>query len=110
ESTVTFPTMVGWTLQKYEKSPGCINLCEYVLDGIISAVKPESNNSPALTVLGTPDVIVCTVLSVFFHITVFPTWMLIGFGEYDLLPRVAAPFIMRTSFVFVLLEVDPLEE
>ena len=42
------PTMVGWTLQKYENSPGCINLWENDLDGIISAVRPESNNSPAL--------------------------------------------------------------
>jgi predicted secreted protein len=65
--------MVGCTLQKYENSPGFINLCEYVLDGIISAVKPESNNSPALIVLGTPDVTVCIVLSMLFHLTVFPT-------------------------------------
>jgi hypothetical protein len=44
------------------------------------------------------------------HTIVVPTWMLIGFGEYDLLPSVAAPFNMRTSLVLVLLEVDALEE
>ena len=60
ETNIHLPTMVGCTLQKYENSPGCMNLCENDLDGIISAVKPESNNSPALTVLGSPDVRICT--------------------------------------------------
>lgn len=72
----------------------------------MSAVRPESNNSPALTVLGTPEVTVCIVLSMLFHLTVVPTLMLIGFGEYDLLPSVAAPFDIKTSLVLVLLEVD----
>ena len=68
--------MVGWTLQKYENSPGCMNLCENDLDGIISAVRPESNNSPALTELGSPDVTVCTMLSVLVHVIVFPVYRL----------------------------------
>ena len=73
--------MVGCTLQKYENSPGCINLCENDLDGIISAVKPESNNSPALTVLGSPDVTVCTMLSRLVQVTVLPASVITGFGE-----------------------------
>ena len=80
-STRTSPTMVGCTLQKYEYSPGCINLCENDLDGIIRAVKPESNNSPASTVLGWPDVTVCTMLSMLVHVTVLPASIVIGFGK-----------------------------
>src|SRR6476659_2122692 len=102
--------MVGWTLQKYENSPECINLCENDLDGIIRAVRPESNNSPALTVLGSPDVTVCTMLSVLVHVTVFPVSTVIGFGEYDLSPRVAAFFTIETSFVIELIEVEILED
>ena len=85
--------MVGWTLQKYENSPACMNLCENDLDGIISAVKPESNNSPALTELGSPDVTVWTILSVLVHVTVPPELVITGFGEYDLSPRVAASLL-----------------
>jgi hypothetical protein len=69
------------------------------LDGIISAVKPESNNSPALTELGSPDVTVCTILSVLVHVTVLPELVITGFGEYDLSPRAAAFFTIVTSFV-----------
>ena len=76
-----------------------INLCENDLDGIIRAVKPESNNSPALTVLGSPDVTVCTMLSMLVHVTVLPASTVIGFGEYDLSPRVAASLTIETSFV-----------
>jgi hypothetical protein len=102
--------MVGCTLQKYENSPGCMNLCENDLDGIISAVKPESNNCPALTELGSPDVTVCTMLSMLVHVTVLPASVIIGFGEYDLSPRVAAFFTIETSFVLVLLAEEALEE
>ena len=59
ETTSILPTIVGWTLQKYGNSPLFVNLCEYVLAGIMRAVKPESNASPALAVLGVPDVTVC---------------------------------------------------
>ena len=90
--------MVGWTLQKYENSPGCMNLCENDLDGIISAVRPESNNSPALTELGSPDVTVCTMLSVLVHVIVFPVSVITGFGEYDLSPRVAVSFLYYCDF------------
>src|SRR6185437_6963253 len=100
-TTTTFPIIVGCTLQKYENSPVFVNLCEYVLVGMISAVKPESNASPAFAVLGIPDVTVCRLLSLLFHVTVLPTLILIGFGENALLPRVAAPFTIKTLFVLV---------
>ena len=60
-----------------------LNLCENDLDGIISAVKPESNNSPALAELGSPDVTVWIILSILVHVTVLPASIVIGFGEYD---------------------------
>jgi hypothetical protein len=94
--------MVGCTLQKYENSPGCTNLWENDFDGIISADKPESNNSPALALFGSPEVTVCTMLSVLIHVTVLPASVIIGFREYDLSPRVAAFFIIETSFVLTL--------
>ena len=87
-----------------------MNLLENDLDGIISAVRPESNNSPALTELGSPDVTVCTMLSVLVHVIVLPASVITGFGEYDLSPRVAAFFTIETSFDIVLLEEEILEE
>ena len=86
--TRTSPTMVGCTLQKYENSPGCINLCENDFEGVISAVKPESNNSPARAVLGSPEVTVCILLSMLVQVTVPPALTVIGVGEYDLSPSV----------------------
>ena len=68
---------------------------------MISAVKPESNASPAFAVLGIPDVTVCRLLSLLVHVTVVPTLILIRFGENALLPRVAAPFTIETLFVLV---------
>jgi hypothetical protein len=44
------------------------------------------------------------------HVTVFPASTVIGFGEYDLSPRVAAFFTIETSFDIVLLEEEILEE
>ena len=38
----------------------------------MSAVRPKSNNSPALTELGSPEVTVCTTLSVLVHLIVLP--------------------------------------
>ncbi|MGA8842978.1 MAG: hypothetical protein WB511_05280 [Nitrososphaeraceae archaeon] len=78
--------MVGCTLQKYENSPGCINLCENDFEGVISAVKPESNNSPAWAVLCSPEVTVSILLSMLVQVTVLPALTVIGVGEYDLSP------------------------
>ena len=50
------------------------------------------------------------MLSILVHVTVFPVSTVIGFGEYDLSPRVAAFFAIETSFVIELLEEEILEE
>ena len=98
-TTTIFPIIVGCTLQKYENSPAFVNLCEYVLAGIMSAVNPESNASPAFAVLGVPDVTVCRLLSSLVHVTVVPALILSRFGENALSPRVVAPFSISTLFV-----------
>jgi hypothetical protein len=66
--------MLGCILQKYGNSPAEVNLWEYVLDGLIRDVKPESNTCPTLGVLGTPDVTVCMLLSSLVQIIVLPTF------------------------------------
>jgi hypothetical protein len=73
-------------------------LCEYVLAGIISAVKPESNTCPAFAVLGVPDVTVWKLLSLLVQVMVVPSLILSRFGENALSPRVAAPFTIETLF------------
>ena len=80
------------------------------MDGIIRAVKPESNNSPAWAVLGSPEVTVCTMLSVLVQVTVLPASIIIGFGEYDLSPCVAAPLTIETSSVFEVFEEETLKD
>jgi len=40
----------------FSGSPVFVNLCEYILVVIMSAVKLESNVSPTFAVLGIPDV------------------------------------------------------
>jgi hypothetical protein len=72
-----------------------VNLCEYVLDGDISEVKPESNTCPALGVLGAPDVTVWMVLSSLVQTTVLPTFIFTWLGENALSPKVVAPFTIE---------------
>ena len=76
---------------------------------LMSAVRPESNNSPALTELGSPEVTVCTMLSVLVHLIVLPELIITGFSENDLSPRIAAFFTIVTSFVLELLTKEALE-
>ena len=66
--------MLGCTYKSTKTLQGCINLCENDLEGVMSAVKPESNNSPAWTVLGSPEVAVCILLSMLVQVTVLSSF------------------------------------
>jgi hypothetical protein len=97
DSTTTVPTMFGWTTQKYGNSPAVSNMWLNVACGAIRVLNPgeESNSCPMFgSAEPVPDVTVCAIVSSLVHITLSPTRMFSGLGEYASSVFVEEPGVM----------------